>query len=54
MVINLPKTMTDLTIGTWMLSGDQVVKNGTIIRRGYVKFSGKASPIFSHAIANFE
>ncbi|XP_028399681.1 neuralized-like protein 4 [Dendronephthya gigantea] len=35
MAINLPKTMTDLTTGTWMLSGNQVVINGKIIRRGY-------------------
>ena len=35
-IIRLPPTMTEMKIGTWMLSGSQVVKNGTIIERGYV------------------
>ncbi|XP_046846008.1 uncharacterized protein LOC124439800 [Xenia sp. Carnegie-2017] len=33
--MNLPQTMTDLTTGTWMLSGDQVVRNKVIIKRRY-------------------
>ncbi|XP_046846010.1 neuralized-like protein 4 isoform X2 [Xenia sp. Carnegie-2017] len=33
--MNLPRTMTDLATGTWMLSGDQVVRNEVIIKRRY-------------------
>ncbi|XP_028399668.1 neuralized-like protein 4 [Dendronephthya gigantea] len=39
MFIDLPKTMTDIMsgAGTWMLSGDTVVKNRVIIKRRYCR-----------------
>ena len=41
--MNLPRTMTDLATGTWMLSGDQVVRNEVIIKRRSVKLNHRDS-----------
>ena len=37
--MNLPRTLTDLTNGTWMLSGDQVLRNKLIIKQRSVKLT---------------